>query len=128
MHLCTYFPPYGLVPSELSDTFPFSHTEAPKEPDRETLEAMSELVRAYLTRNRNYGTLVLVHSGEGWQMRFSKICSDISKTTKMKFFSHVSVKPPVAQRLGRKVAKSGTSSGSGGNRSAARSDDDLVGR
>ncbi len=97
INLCTYSPPYGLIPSELDETFPFSQTEAPENPDRETLKAMSESVRAYLARNKNYRMLIVLHSSKEWQVRFSRMCSRICKTAKMSFHTYVTEKTPIGR-------------------------------
>ena len=89
MHLCRYSPPYGLVPSELEDTFPFSQTETREEPDSETLAAMAETVQRYLTKNRRYQALVLVRSSKEWQLRFAGMCRRICRKIGVKFSSHI---------------------------------------
>ncbi|WP_455363359.1 DUF5591 domain-containing protein, partial [[Eubacterium] cellulosolvens] len=88
MHVCLYFPPYGLVPSELEDTFPFSQTETRQEPDRETLAAMAETVQSYLSKNGRYQALVLVRSSREWQLRFANMCRRICRKIGVRFSSH----------------------------------------
>lgn len=87
-HVCLYFPPYGLVPSELEDTFPFSQTETLQDPDPETLAAMAETVQSYLIRNRGYKALVLMHSSKEWQIRFARMCRHICSKIGVKFSSY----------------------------------------
>jgi len=87
VHVCTYSPPYGIVPSELEDTFPFMHTQAPEEPDPETLKAMADTVRIYLTKHRGYRSLVIVHSSKDWQTRFARMCSHICRGLQVRFSS-----------------------------------------
>jgi len=87
-HVCLYSPPYGLVPSELEDTFPFSQTETLGEPDSETITAMAETVQSYLARNRRYRTLVLVRSSKEWQVRFAGLCRRICRKIGVRFSSH----------------------------------------
>jgi 7-cyano-7-deazaguanine tRNA-ribosyltransferase len=86
-HICLYSPPYGLVPSELEDTFPFSQTETSEEPDRETVAAMAETVQGYLTKNRAYQALVLVRSSKEWQVRFASLCRRICRKIGVGFSS-----------------------------------------
>lgn len=74
VHICFYSPPYGLIPSELEDTFPLSQTESLEEPDSETLATMTETVQKYLTKHRNYRTLMLLRSSKEWQTRFAGTC------------------------------------------------------
>jgi 7-cyano-7-deazaguanine tRNA-ribosyltransferase len=71
-HMCFYSPPYGVVPLELEDTFPFSQTESTEEPDSETIVLMAESLREYLSKNRTYQTAVFVQSGEQWQNELAK--------------------------------------------------------
>jgi 7-cyano-7-deazaguanine tRNA-ribosyltransferase len=87
-HVCLYSPPYGLIPSELEDTFPFSQTETLKEPDSETITAMAETVQSYLTRNRKYRALVLVRSSKEWQVHFASLVRRICKKIGVRFSSH----------------------------------------
>jgi len=87
MHLCLYRTPYGLVPSELEDTFPFSQTQSSEEPDPETLTEMAETVRAYLVKNRTYRALVLIRSDKEWQRRFARMCSHICRKVGVRFSS-----------------------------------------
>ena len=100
VHICLYSPPYGIVPSELEDTFPFMHTEAPEEPDPETLKAMAKSVRVYLEEHRGYRSLVIVHSSKDWQMRFARICSHICRSIGVRFSSRSSHELP---NLGREM-------------------------
>jgi len=86
-HVCLYFSPYGLVPSELEDTFPFSQTETPPDPDQETLAAMAETVQNYLIRNRRYRSLVLVRSSKEWHARFARMCRRICSKLGVRFSS-----------------------------------------
>jgi 7-cyano-7-deazaguanine tRNA-ribosyltransferase len=88
IHVCLYTPPYGLVPSELEDTFPFSQTETLGEPGSETVTAMAETVRSYLAKNRRYRALVLVRSSKEWQVRFAGLCRRICKKIGVRFSSH----------------------------------------
>jgi 7-cyano-7-deazaguanine tRNA-ribosyltransferase len=93
VHLCVYSPPYGLVPSELEETFPFMHTEIPREPDAEITKAMAEAVRVYLANNKAYRSLLVVHSNEHWQARFARMCGHISRNMGLKFSCHSDHKP-----------------------------------
>jgi len=92
-HVCLYSPPYGIVPSELEDTFPFMHTEIPGEPDPETLKTMAEAVRKYLTKNRSYRSIVVVHSNVDWQRRFARMCGRICRGKGLRFSNYNVQKP-----------------------------------
>jgi predicted RNA-binding protein len=86
-HVCLYSPPYGIVPSELEDVFPFMHTEIPEEPDPEILKAMVGTVRIYFANHRRYRSLVVAHSSRGWQTRFVRMCGHICRDMGLKFHS-----------------------------------------
>ena len=88
VHVCLYCPPYGIVPSELEDTFPFMHTEFPDEPDAETIKAMAEAIRIYLAKNKAYRSLVFVHSNKPWQTRLGRMCGHICRGMGLKFSCH----------------------------------------
>jgi len=92
VHVCLYCPPYGIVPSELEDTFPFMHTEFPELPDAGTIKAMAEAIRIYL-KNKPYQSLVFVHSNKPWQKRLGRMCSHTCREMGLKFSFHGRHKP-----------------------------------
>jgi 7-cyano-7-deazaguanine tRNA-ribosyltransferase len=93
VHVCLYCPPYGIVPSELEDTFPFMHTEFPEEPDAGTVKAMAEAVRIYLAKNKTYESLVFVHSNSLWQKSFGRMCARTCRGMGLEFSFHGRRKP-----------------------------------
>jgi predicted RNA-binding protein len=108
IHVCLYSPPYGLIPSELESTFPFSQTESQEDPDPETLKAMSKSVQTYLAKNRNYKMLVFLHSGKEWEVRFMRMCRRVCSTTKTRFHGHSDQRMPrgrieILSRRGKQV-------------------------
>lgn len=108
IHVCLYSPPYGLIPSELESTFPFSQTESQEDPDPETLKAMSKSVQTYLAKNRNYKMLIFLHSGKEWQVRFMRMCRRVCSTTKTRFHGHSDQRMPrgrieILSRRGKQV-------------------------
>ena len=88
VHVCLYCPPYGIVPSELEDTFPFMHTEFPEQPDVETIKAMAEAIRIYLVKNKAYQSLVFVHSNHPWQKRLGRMCAHTCRGMGLEFSCH----------------------------------------
>jgi len=84
-HVWLYCPPYGVVPSELEDTFPFSQTEGLMDPDLGTVRAMAGTIEAFLAKNRIYRRLVLVRTGEKWQTDFAGICRRVCRKLGVKF-------------------------------------------
>jgi 7-cyano-7-deazaguanine tRNA-ribosyltransferase len=89
VHVCLYSPPYGLVPSELEYTFPFSQTESLEVPDPETLTSMAETVQEYLAKHTNYQTLVVIRSSKEWQIRFAKKCERFCKRIGVRYSCYV---------------------------------------
>ena len=87
-HVCLYWPPYGIVPSELEDAFPFMHTETTEEPDLETIKAMAEAVHIYFSNNRDYQLLIIAHSGKDWQTSYVKMCRQICRELGLPFHSY----------------------------------------
>jgi 7-cyano-7-deazaguanine tRNA-ribosyltransferase len=63
VHICFYAAPFGVVPVELSETYPLSQFEAAEPLDVETLEFASESVARYVGRS-GYGE-VFIHAGAG---------------------------------------------------------------
>ena len=108
-HVCLYCPPYGIVPSELQDVFPFMHTEFPKEPDTGTVNAMADAVRAYLSKNRAYRSLVFVHSNKDWQTRLGRMCRHVCRELGLEFssYGHDKVSDPTIRILGGQKTYSG---------------------
>jgi 7-cyano-7-deazaguanine tRNA-ribosyltransferase len=102
VHVCLYYPPYGLVPSELADAFPFMHTEISGEPDPETIKAMAETVRIYLASKNAYQSLIVVHSNKRWQTRFARLCGRICRRMDLRFSCHSDHRLPNAptEKLG----------------------------
>ena len=88
VHVCLYCPPYGIVPSELEDTFPFMHTEFPEQPDAGTIKAMAEAIRMYLVKNKAYQSLVFVHSNNPWQKRLGRMCAHTCRGMGLEFSCH----------------------------------------
>lgn len=86
-HLCRYSPPYGLVPSELQDTFPFSQTETLEEPDPGILKVMAGTVQSYLAKNRVYRAVILVRSDRGWHTRYAGMCKNVCTKLGVRFSS-----------------------------------------
>ena len=61
IHVCFYTAPFGVVPTELSETYPLSQFEAADPLDRETLEFTAEQVGGYVEAG-NYSEVIL-HRG-----------------------------------------------------------------
>jgi 7-cyano-7-deazaguanine tRNA-ribosyltransferase len=93
IHVCLYCPPYGIVPSELEDTFPFMHTESTEEPDAGIVRAMAEAVHIYLAKKKAYESLVFVHSNRLWQKRLGRMCGRICRDMGLEFSIHGPQKP-----------------------------------
>ena len=60
--MCFYTAPFGVVPVELSETYPLSQFEAPDPLDRESLEYAAEQAGAYILETGYHHAVV--HSGD----------------------------------------------------------------
>jgi 7-cyano-7-deazaguanine tRNA-ribosyltransferase len=80
VHVCFYTAPFGVVPVELSETYPLSQFEAPKPLDRETLEYAAEQVGSYLKEN-NYSSSVLHSGGDTLDALVRARCGEVLKET-----------------------------------------------
>jgi len=79
IHLCFYAPPFGVVPLELSETYPLSQYETPSPLDTETLEYMAAQVEAYISRWRY--RLVALNEASGDHGRLRTACERACKET-----------------------------------------------
>ena len=73
IHICFYAPPFGVIPLELSETYPLSQYEAPRPPDAETLDYVTAQVEAYISR-KWYRLVVLHDDPEVYGGRLRRAC------------------------------------------------------
>jgi len=59
VHICFYAAPYGVVPSEIDDYYPFSQTELTSPIDDETRGYVIDMVVEYILRNDYKRTIIL---------------------------------------------------------------------
>ncbi len=104
-HICWYSSPYGLIPSELEDTFPFSQTEAMEEPDDRILKAMAGAVKNYLTQNRVYRSVVLVRSDKRWHAQYAGMCKSVCTELQISFSSRADKEVSAGRRAKRRKGK-----------------------
>lgn len=65
IHMCTYSAPFGIVPTELDETYPLSQHEVALPLDHETIKYVAEQVDSYLARSR-YRNVILLKDDETW--------------------------------------------------------------
>ena len=63
LHLCFYVAPYGVVPAELSETYPLSQFEISKPLDAETIKHTAGEVASYVARSGHH--MVYFYRGRG---------------------------------------------------------------
>ncbi|MFQ6053497.1 MAG: DUF5591 domain-containing protein [Candidatus Bathyarchaeia archaeon] len=63
IHVCFFAAPFGVVPVELSETYPLSQFEAAEPLDRESLEFAAEQAGRYV-EGRSYSEVILLHGAD----------------------------------------------------------------
>ncbi|MBS7651751.1 MAG: tRNA guanosine(15) transglycosylase TgtA [Candidatus Bathyarchaeia archaeon] len=76
MHVCFYDAPFGVIPEELSETYPLSQFEATQPLDRETLEFASNQVVRYL-EGRGYSQVLLLAGAEELDAMVEERCREV---------------------------------------------------
>ncbi|MDW8048595.1 MAG: tRNA guanosine(15) transglycosylase TgtA [Nitrososphaerota archaeon] len=66
IQLCIYFPPFGVIPMELTETYPAGQTESISQPDRETIEYMIFQVIEF-ARHAKIGRVIMLAKKGTWQ-------------------------------------------------------------
>ncbi|MBS7637413.1 tRNA guanosine(15) transglycosylase TgtA [Candidatus Bathyarchaeota archaeon] len=75
VHVCFYDAPFGVIPEELSETYPLSQFEATQPLDRETLEFASTQVARYL-EGRGYSQVLLLAGAEEFDALVERVCGE----------------------------------------------------
>ncbi|MCX8170748.1 MAG: tRNA guanosine(15) transglycosylase TgtA [Candidatus Bathyarchaeota archaeon] len=63
IHVCFYSPPFGIIPIELSETYPLYQYEYAYPPDAETMEYVAERVLEYIATTPYVKVIVLMEKG-----------------------------------------------------------------
>jgi 7-cyano-7-deazaguanine tRNA-ribosyltransferase len=101
MHLCFYAPPFGVVPPELSETYPLSQIEIAEPPDPETLRWTAEEVARYV-EEKPYEA-VLLYRGEGTlDEMVERRCREVCEGSERRFWV-LSALNPYGERSLRKL-------------------------
>ena len=80
IHLCFYAAPFGVVPLELSETYPLSQYEASRPLGADTIDYVVTQVEAYISRGR-YRLVVLQDASEDYGNRLRSACERSCKET-----------------------------------------------
>lgn len=78
LHICFYAAPFGVVPAELSETYPLSQFEKAQPLDRETLERTAMNVASYVG-NKLYNEIILVSGMSGLDLLVEKECLEVCR-------------------------------------------------
>ncbi|MEM1507383.1 MAG: tRNA guanosine(15) transglycosylase TgtA [Candidatus Bathyarchaeia archaeon] len=71
IHVCFYSPPFGVIPIELSETYPLYQYEYAYPPDAETIEYVAEKILEYVAASPYRKIIVLVEKGS-WNDKLVK--------------------------------------------------------
>jgi 7-cyano-7-deazaguanine tRNA-ribosyltransferase len=84
VHICFYAAPFGVIPIELDEVYPFSQHEIAVPVDKETIEYVAKQIADYISRT-NYETAVLIHDPENWNKDVLSTCQRICRKKNIKF-------------------------------------------
>jgi 7-cyano-7-deazaguanine tRNA-ribosyltransferase len=80
IQICFFSVPFGVVPLELTESFPLSQFEISKPLDHETIQHTAELVESYFNKSNFQETLLVAEKGELDRLLFRKF-KDIGTDT-----------------------------------------------
>jgi 7-cyano-7-deazaguanine tRNA-ribosyltransferase len=103
IHICFYTAPFGVVPVELSETYPLSQFEVAEPLDRETLEFTAENIARYIRKN-GYREVV-IHVGTGvFDALVERRCNEICKEGEKKLTVIAGSQPWERESMERLIA------------------------
>ncbi|MEM2150743.1 MAG: hypothetical protein QXG68_04340, partial [Candidatus Bathyarchaeia archaeon] len=68
IHVCFYSPPFGIIPIELSETYPLYQYEYAYPPDAETVKYVAERILEYIAAAPYVKIIILMEKGS-WSER-----------------------------------------------------------
>lgn len=74
VHICFYSPPFGVIPLELTETYPLYQYEYAYPPDDETIEYVVQRILEYIV-NTPYTSIVFLVERNSWAERVARMCS-----------------------------------------------------
>ena len=83
IHLCTYAAPFGVIPSEIEETYPLSQNEVVVPLGEEMINYVADQVRRYII-SRNYDKVVLLNLSE-WKGRVKESCLEACRRKNISF-------------------------------------------
>jgi 7-cyano-7-deazaguanine tRNA-ribosyltransferase len=90
IHISVYAAPFGVIPIELDEVYPFSQHETVFPPDKETREYVANHVEEYI-RSMGYEAVLLFRDEENWDNTILNACKRACLKRKIKF-KHFSAK------------------------------------
>lgn len=88
IHICFYSPAFGIIPIELSETYPLYQYEYAYPPDINVMNYMAEKILDYII-NMPYTEVVILAESNSWSENLSKIC--IEKALKREIKTKISI-------------------------------------
>lgn len=73
VHVCVYAAPFGIIPSELDEVYPFSQHEIATPLDAETIDCVAKQLENYIL-STHYRKVVLCKGDENWETKISTTC------------------------------------------------------
>lgn len=79
IHVCFYSPPFGVIPVELTETYPLYQYECAYPPDIESMKHVAQQVTEYIGR-ASYKIIFFLTREDGWSKNVAELClKDLSE-------------------------------------------------
>ena len=83
IHACFYSPPFGVIPVELSETFPLFQYEYAYPPDENTVDYIVQRILEYIA-DKSYTTVIILTGKDQWNKNVAELCIKKSSEFKIK--------------------------------------------
>lgn len=77
IHICFYSPPFGVIPIELSETYPLYQYEYAYPPGDEAIKYVAERILEYISATR-YEKIMMLAREDSWSSRLAGLCIKLS--------------------------------------------------
>jgi 7-cyano-7-deazaguanine tRNA-ribosyltransferase len=84
VHTCFYAAPFGVIPIEIDEVYPFSQHETVVPPDSETVRYVADQIADYVDRT-SYKAVIIVNDPKNWGKTILNSCRRTCRTKKINF-------------------------------------------
>jgi 7-cyano-7-deazaguanine tRNA-ribosyltransferase len=104
VHVCVYAIPYGIIPIEIDDVYPFSQTEMAFPPDIETIQSSIAQTIKYVKRNM-YKVLIALIKKDSLGLSLEKSLKRLKKELNIKLIIPYKGSEPFSNKVFKKLEK-----------------------